>query len=753
MGRLDIRLETTVLNNTVTVNGLFGVRDWSGDWDDQYDGTIDFVIVAELEPAGQAPPRGDLTITGVEFNQAVQYFRSNRFLDPVNVRPDNSVFLIARKNTGVRVYVDWDNTAGLPAISNLSGELVVNTGSTSVTLSPINPGQAIVPKRDANINQALANDTLNFMIPAAFSAGTVTVSCEVFDQAAPDLRSGAFTRTLVFVPVDPLNIFLVGVALQNPATAAPTQAQISSALSMLISTYPRGDILQTGFTTVTDSGQFTGAAPSSGCGSGWGDLVDSLQDLRGGSDDIYFGGLPAGVACVASVLGCSPTGHGVAAGFLDVLVAMPHEIGHALNRHHAKCVGCTPATQNPDPDFPQYNGFNSDSIGVFGFDPTTNTVFNPASTLDFMSRSVGLVCSGNTVTSASTRWISPYTYQALLGGTVGAPRGALLHSRRPIMILFLGLEIARDRTVTRRYSFHYDAPLQGRSDCETPFTFEFLDEKRNVIDCGPLHCRCTGDCRCWPKVTRDALPFPDNARWLLIWEGDEQIYEEKIPDPPKVWIVSAKAGEDGIELTWDSEPGEDLCYMVHWFDRRHGARRGVAPRLKAKSLLIPKRLFTSDPELHVRVYATSGIATGYDDSVLKLDNPELQRPQMRLQGERTGIDGPQQILSVLSLIAADAAGRQLSADYISWYDASGNQLARGSQLDLRSLPVGRHVVRAVARGFGEAIMGKSWLVERSSDGCLLHHVICDPPPKRTHEEHEHPHPPPPSYEGEGDGQC
>ena len=48
VGRLDIRLDTTVLDNTATVTCFFGARDWSGDWDDQYDGRIDIVVAAEL---------------------------------------------------------------------------------------------------------------------------------------------------------------------------------------------------------------------------------------------------------------------------------------------------------------------------------------------------------------------------------------------------------------------------------------------------------------------------------------------------------------------------------------------------------------------------------------------------------------------------------------------------------------------------------------------------------------------------------
>src|SRR5262245_28203210 len=51
LGRSEIRLETGILNNTVTVTGTFGLRDWSGDWDDPYNGTLDFVVLAELESA------------------------------------------------------------------------------------------------------------------------------------------------------------------------------------------------------------------------------------------------------------------------------------------------------------------------------------------------------------------------------------------------------------------------------------------------------------------------------------------------------------------------------------------------------------------------------------------------------------------------------------------------------------------------------------------------------------------------------
>jgi hypothetical protein len=696
------------------------------------------------------PPRPDLIITGVEFNQAVQFFRSSTFLDPANVRPDNSIFLIARKNTGVRVYVDWDQTAGLPPISLLTGELLVSNGTTTMTLNPINFG--ITPKRDSNINQALANDTLNFMIPGALSAGTVTVTCRVFDQAAPLSKSAAFTRTLVFTPVEPLNLFLVGINTLNPAAAAPTQSAISNALSLLIQTYPRGDIQQTGYSTITLSDEIDGtAAPSSGCGDAWENLVDDLSDLRGDSTDVYFGGLPVGIACTGAVGGCSPRGDGVAASFIDVVQTVPHEVGHAMGRKHDPCRACSPAPQDADENYPQYGSFNSDSIGVFGFDATTNTVFDPASTLDFMSAFIGLACSGTTVISASTRWISPYTYQALLGSTVGGPSpGALRIRDARVELLFIGLSIARDRHVTRRPSFHFVAPLRGKGGgCESRFTYEFQDKDRAVLDCGPLHCRCTeGNCNCWPKTIRDSIFKPRDARWFVVWEGDKQLYEEQIPDPPEVRLVSAKPEDDGVVVTWDSTPSDGLWYVAHWHDSKRRTWRGVAPRLESKSLLIPRALFRTERELAIRVYATSGIATGYLEYGIRLGADGGQKPgrvtlslggvTSTTTGETAGRSSP----CVLRLNATDPAGAQVGDEYIVWYDGSGNELAHGAQVDLRQLPFGRHVIRAVVRRYGGATVAKSWQIERTRTGCVVHNAICDPDPKGTPDEHVHPHPAP-----------
>jgi hypothetical protein len=740
VGRLDLRLDTTINNNTVTVDGHFGVRDWSGNWDDAYDGLLDVVVLAELESATQPPPRGDLAITGMEFNQAAQFFRAATYLDPVNAHPDNSIFLIQGKNTGVRVFVDWDSSAGLPPISNLGGELLISNGTATVTLAPINPGGSIVPKRDSVINQALANDTLNFMIPGAFSAGTVTVTCHVFDQASTSARSAAFTRTLVFTPVEPLNLFLVGITTQRPAAPAPTQAAIAAALILLKQTYPRGTVQATGFNTATLASQIVGSTATSGCGQGWSDLLDILRELKGDSDDIYFGGLPAGIFA-SGVVGCSPVGDRVAASFIDLPVTVPHEVGHSLGRQHAPCRGCSPPAQDPDNTFPQYNTFNSDSIGVFGFDPTSNTVFNPASSLDFMTAFV-----------PASPWISPYTHQALLGTVQGGPSpgGAMSVLKGLRMTLFLRMEISRQREVHRDVSFCYPAPAQG-SGCPTGFSYELLDAEHRVLDCGPLRCPCPeSECECWPRRIRTAIPWPPDTRWLRVLEGDEEIYAERVLEAPNVEIDAHQADKDGVHIKWkavhaeegDGQGAEDIQYLVQVQDSGGETFRGLHERSSRTTAVIPQRLFTKSPSLTVRVLACSGLATAVAQTKVTLD--EFVPPEITMQlldVDDVG-DEAAELPAVASVFAADTAGREVSPENIAWYDANGNLLARGREVDLRGLPRGSGLIRAVARSQSGRTMAKSWLVERAIGGFRLLAVVPDPQRAARAVPHVHPHPRP-----------
>ncbi len=47
LGRVDIKVDANILGNTVSVTATFGVRDWSDNFDDDYEGTVYFAVLAE----------------------------------------------------------------------------------------------------------------------------------------------------------------------------------------------------------------------------------------------------------------------------------------------------------------------------------------------------------------------------------------------------------------------------------------------------------------------------------------------------------------------------------------------------------------------------------------------------------------------------------------------------------------------------------------------------------------------------------
>ena len=48
LGDLDVHISTAPPSGaTVRVTATYGLRDWSGNWDDRYEGTISFTVIAE----------------------------------------------------------------------------------------------------------------------------------------------------------------------------------------------------------------------------------------------------------------------------------------------------------------------------------------------------------------------------------------------------------------------------------------------------------------------------------------------------------------------------------------------------------------------------------------------------------------------------------------------------------------------------------------------------------------------------------
>jgi hypothetical protein len=749
LGQFRVQLSPTVIANTVTVSVTFGLRDWSGDWDDDYTGTVNFVVLADLEAPTAPPPRTDVQILDAEFNQVTQFFRSATFLDPSNVRPDNSVPLVERKPTGVRLYVDYDASVGLPAITSLSGELEVQSPAGTRVLSPIGN---ITPRREFLIQRGQSSHTLNFLIPEELCVGVVTLRARVFSASDPSSRSGLFERTVRFVNTPSVRVYLVGVNYtgQGMNLAAPTQAQVTASLNLTERLYPTGELLVTGYQVLPFNVDMN-ANISGGCGNGFSTLLDRLQDLRGNSSDIYYGELPAGVN-TGSVGGCARGG--VASSMNSAPGVAAHEVAHAFGLPHTPCSTdvCPVQPANADSNYPQYGSFARGSVGEFGYDPLANAVFDPATNFDFMSY-------------AGPQWMSPYNYAKLMlagggpadeGGASAAgfaspvavlrptSRGPLGDIRPvPMEYLNLRLTIQRDRRVERDHSFHFAAIRGSCCGHATEYAAEILDRENRTLVCVPLTCSCN-ICQphCYPVIVRDRIPIPPNAGLLRIWEGRERmIYEEKIPDPPQLQWRGRYQTPEGMGIEWEPKPGftgQDLRYLVQ-FEDRPGVWRGIAARSVETKIVVPWDLFKRAPSLHVRVLASSGIATGTIDEWLKRERPDGTVPSEVPSEQPPVVVSPSGTLEPGKIVGTYLRAVSQGGASVRWYDETGAELSGSATLDVRELADGQHTVRAVAVGGGALQASHSLLIEKSGERVTF---IRDFKPKDPGEAHTHPHPTP-----------
>lgn len=700
LARMQIKVDTEVNANVVIVRATFALRDWSGDWDDDYAGTIQASVLAELVDPRLPPPRGDLQITGVEVNQATQSFRSANHLDTDNVLPDNAITLVGGKTTGLRIYVDHGAEPALPAIARLSGELEVLIGSNTLVLAPIS---TISPRRDSEIERGEAGHTLNFSIPGAWCRGSVEIRCRVFDSADRNQSSAPLRRTLRFIDVNPMRIFGVGIHYtgQGMDLAAPDAATVLGTFDYARRTFPVGDVLLAGYTDL-DFDEDMVTTDTTGCGDGFEALNGKLKDLRGDSDDLFYGLLPNGVA-FGTFIGCG--GDGVGSGMVGDQLTAAHEAGHAYGRKHAPCdnTGRCNNPSNQDDDYPSYALFDSDSIGEFGFDPENNLVFDPATAHDFMGYS-------------GTQWISPYTYSRLMSRTDPIEGAAAVRlslamyqkppsrnlraewSQRPEPLMLLDLHIDETRAVTFGHAFTFAARRRLRGLRSTPFRAEIRDSDGGLRACVPLegscfHCGPT----CWPQHLVAEIPIDQGrAHKLVILECEKEIASFKIPPPPKLVLNDVLYDDVGKAIVrWTAKDERDLVYLVHWQDEM-GVWRGISPRQTVTELALPTRLRHVRRKLPIRVLASNGLSTTAAETIVdplrKRRDPDKYPPVTI--SVSAGND------PVVRAWAIDYLGRSVpDADFL-WFDEKGGEVGRGSALDTFQIGGGIRTLRVVAVNAG-----------------------------------------------------
>jgi hypothetical protein len=704
LGLVNVRLSTSINNDVVTVEGTFGVRDWSGEYDDDYEGSIQFVLLAELETGSVA---SNLTITSVEYNQTIQFFRSQ--LDPATAQRDNSIGLIAGKSTVLRTFVDTQTDPTRPTIASISGllEIRLPNSATWIPISPLNgPIQA---KRDSAISRRNANDTLNFLIPGSFCVGNVDIRVRVFDATHPNqpgFTSGQFQDTLEFTAVESLNIRGVGVHYTGKGLniPAPPVTALTTTLSFVRKNYPVGVVFIAGYTVIDYAGDFKDQS-GDGCGSGWDGLLDKLRDMQGDSNEIYYGLVPAGVPLGWG--GCGGGDGQVAAGPFNAGATAAQEIAHAFGRDHAPSGSCGQNPGNVDGNYPPYDALPSGSIGEFGIDDL-GVVKDPASIFDFMSY-------------CQPMWVSPYTYEGLRQHFRPVPASpiGLIQTHRdfteppsgPSQYLFLNFRVYRGGKVEVFPSFHYSSLPTVKPGRRTPYAIELRDSHNKVLNAQRV--LLTDPHEDLDSASLDffkPIPFhEDTARVVItcsIGEGCEQkeLLTADVPsEPPKVRIVSPENGgrlAGKVRVAWEAQFDEKpLHYLLRYSNDSGQSWRAVAPRLRVTEYIVDLDHLPGGERCQFQVLATEGIRTGMAVSET-FSVPHKLRETTIIEPPSGTVVAPGQIVTFLGESFSPDVGSANPSE-MRWYADAEHLLGIGQEIQTSTLSPGVHTISLRASdGFG-----------------------------------------------------
>lgn len=318
--------------------------------------------------------------------------------------------LVAGKPALLRVHLIGDRD-GLPG--NLSGEVFQGSnrlGELSFT------GPATLP---TTINPAELTQTHRATVPANW----VVAGMEVRLQADPSNQIGESNEADNRLTVKPA----VGIGTVLPLTLVPVVQPGQASQPTLPSVDLLRDMLPVREVQATTRAPFSYGTTLSNASGDWSSLLSAIRSLRtsDGSSRYYYRVVRVGYS--SGIAGIGYIGFPVSAGWdfsSSAARIMVHEIGHNLGRGHAPCNVAGEA------DYPYPGG----SIGTWGYNLASGTLFNPAQYKDVMSY-------------CSPQWISDYMYERMQTFLEARPSSAQLQSLQVVQEVLLVSGRIRDGQV------------------------------------------------------------------------------------------------------------------------------------------------------------------------------------------------------------------------------------------------------------------------------------------------------------------
>ena len=369
---------------------------------------------------------GDLSIHGVEITQGIQCFDTSKGLDAC---PDNSLPVVAKKNSTARIYLRYSGAAGSMAnvpvrlhifangveyVANASGKATAaidqsQPDSTDIYFNvnfsndmpvsfyaEVDPNNTITETNEGN-NRYPASSTFTLNFHARDTLKTLGwrlryhPSGYAGEQYAGGwaVNGGAADWWEQLLPIrnNGINYVLKSGYLNWTSTLGSGDGQ-HALISYLNLEWMKENLLAFifGTGTLTGASHLYGWAPNAGYSGGHADMP--IYPHAGGLGVVGIGTDRAGTSSD------DPGGGAYIFG---------HELTHDYNVFHTNTADSC-GSQDGNTNFP----YSTSSIQEFGFNPITGKIYNPAQTQDLMS-----YCP-----AGGTRqgWISPFTWTKMFNG-------------------------------------------------------------------------------------------------------------------------------------------------------------------------------------------------------------------------------------------------------------------------------------------------------------------------------------------------
>ncbi|MCW5555189.1 MAG: Ig-like domain-containing protein [Verrucomicrobiae bacterium] len=652
----------------------------------------------------------------------------------------NDVPLVEGKKTWVRVYlqsaVERDVIAKL-RIHRKEGERLDNLGLIPAS----NPGGSAKAAPDVLTRRTNFLASLNFEIPVDWTRGTLNFQLEGggLDCSQP--------TQVTFEKSSEMDFLFV---LVNTPGASANEADAWVGAMRLNAMYP-----------VKENGvkwkltQMSVAAPP----STFNDLVllnSRLNVLRNGglswrprNRTICYGFLPLPVP-PGGILGYADGVPGrvpgnVASGFsrpdpVDLLdPTLQHEIGHVLGRPHCVNPGLfgTDAWSRPQGAcgevadlgsevYPYF--FPADSTGrprlwnqvsanpdprdlYFGLDTHVTRrprVIDPSKNFDLMSYCAVPNCGVNCNTGV---WVSTHTYTKLMEairarfGTVSIAGGGEISE----YLLVEGMVSLSDNAASflefrKVLSDDPEFPLPG------DYILEVVDVANNILEQIPfqptelvVENRAGGP---QERLATFVIPVPANPliRGVnLLKDGVLLASRVASENPPVVRVLTPNGGEvfdtANVTIEWEGTDAdaEAIVYLVEYSADGGNTWDTLAAGLSSASYQIPRKFLTATTNALVRVVATDGFNSTYDESddVFSVANNE---PGAFLKSPEANDEFSEEQHVYLQAFVQDPEDGMLSGPNLQWYSDIDGALGSGDEVHFAAIRLsqGGHLITLVA---------------------------------------------------------